>query len=105
MRVLPIIQSWMQILQIKISKSDFEKYKFESTQVKFSDLVQLITNEYARETLLNCNEIAEHQLRAIAIFYKTDRKINLLKDPRQDKMPLSIRGVVRMRTISSQPWI
>lgn len=29
----------MQTLQIKISKTDFRKYKLESTEIKFVDLV------------------------------------------------------------------
>ncbi|NEN22437.1 hypothetical protein G3O08_02840 [Cryomorpha ignava] len=55
------MNSNMQTLQIKISKSDFERYKLKSTEIKFTDLVELISNEYARETLLDCNEIAEQE--------------------------------------------
>lgn len=61
MRIVTLTNTDMQTLQIKISKSDFERYKLKSTEIKFTDLVELISNEYARETLLDCNEIAEQE--------------------------------------------
>lgn len=51
----------MQTLQIKISNTDFRKYNFENKEIKFTDLVDLISREYAREALLKCNEIARHE--------------------------------------------
>jgi hypothetical protein len=50
----------MQTIQIKISKTDFQKYNFGNKEIKFTDLVDLISQEYARKALLECNEIAEH---------------------------------------------
>ncbi len=51
----------MQTLQIKISKTDFQKYNLRSKEIKFTDLVDLISREYARKALLECNEIAEQE--------------------------------------------
>lgn len=49
----------MQTIQVKISNTDFQKYNFENKEIKFTDLVDLISREYARQALLECNEIAE----------------------------------------------
>jgi hypothetical protein len=49
----------MRTLQIKVSETDFRKYNLESGEIKFTDLVDLISREYARKSLLECNEIAE----------------------------------------------
>jgi len=49
----------MQTIQVKISNTDFQKYNFEDKEIKFTDLVDLISREYARKALLECNEIAE----------------------------------------------
>jgi len=51
----------MQTLQVKISNTDFQKYNFENKEIKFTDLVDLISREYARKALLECNEIAEKE--------------------------------------------
>lgn len=49
----------MRTIQLKVSETDFQKYNFGSVEIKFSDLVELISREYARKALLECNEIAE----------------------------------------------
>jgi len=49
----------MQTIQIKISNTDFQKYNFVNKEIKFTDLVDLISQEYARKALLECNAIAE----------------------------------------------
>jgi len=51
----------LQTIQIKISKTDFQKYNFGNKEIKFTDLVDLISQEYARKALLECNEIAEQK--------------------------------------------
>jgi hypothetical protein len=51
----------MQTIQVKISNTDFQKYNFEDKEIKFTDLVDLISREYARKALLECNEIAEKE--------------------------------------------
>lgn len=49
----------MRTVLLKISETDFQKYNFGSGEIKFSDLVELISREYARRALLESNEIAE----------------------------------------------
>jgi len=49
----------MQTIQVKISDTDFKRYKLEGQEIKFTDLVDKISLEYARQSLLECNEIAE----------------------------------------------
>ncbi len=49
----------MRTVQIKISETDFQKYNLRSEEIKFTDLVEMISREYARKALLQCNEIAE----------------------------------------------
>lgn len=51
----------MQTIQIKISNTGFQKYNLKSKEIKFTDLVDLISREYARKALLECNEIAEQE--------------------------------------------
>lgn len=51
----------MQTIQIKISKTDLQKYNLESREIKFTYLVDLISREYARKALLECNEIAKQE--------------------------------------------
>lgn len=48
----------MRTIQIKLSETDFLKYNFGSKEVKFTDLVDLISDEYAKKALLKCNSIA-----------------------------------------------
>jgi hypothetical protein len=43
---------------IKISETDFQRYNLSSQELKFTDLVEKISTEYARKALLECNEIA-----------------------------------------------
>jgi len=49
----------MQTIHVKISDTDFQRYKLEGQEIKFTDLVDKISLEYARQSLLECNEIAE----------------------------------------------
>ena len=51
----------MRTLQIKVSETDFQKYNLGSKEIKFTDLVDLISREYARKVLIECNEIAEQE--------------------------------------------
>ncbi len=49
----------MKTVQLKVSDTDFQKYNLgSSVEIKFTDLVELISREYARKALLECNEIA-----------------------------------------------
>lgn len=49
----------MRIVQIKVSETDFQKYNLGDSEIKFTDLIEMISREYARKALLECNEIAE----------------------------------------------
>jgi hypothetical protein len=49
----------MQTIQVKISDTDFQRYKLEGQDIKFTDLVEKISLEYARQSLLECNKIAK----------------------------------------------
>ena len=50
----------MKTIQVKVSKTDFEKYNLENQkEINFIDLVEKVSLEYARKALLECNEIAE----------------------------------------------
>jgi CRISPR/Cas system CMR-associated protein Cmr3 (group 5 of RAMP superfamily) len=51
----------MQTIQLKISNTDFQKYNLQGGEIKFTDLVDLISREYARKALLECNEIAKQE--------------------------------------------
>lgn len=48
----------MRTLQIKVSETDFQKYNLGNSEIKFTDLVEIIKREYARKALLECHEIA-----------------------------------------------
>ena len=49
----------MQTIRVKISDTDFQRYKLEGDEIKFTELVDKISLEYARKSLLQSNEIAE----------------------------------------------
>lgn len=51
----------MRTLKIKVSETDFQKYNLKNEEVKFTDLVDIISKNYARKALLECNEIAEKE--------------------------------------------
>jgi|GEM_PF-418404 len=49
----------MKTIRVRVSDTDYQKYNLATDQdVKFSDLVERISLEYARKALLECNEIA-----------------------------------------------
>lgn len=48
----------MKTLQVKLSEADFRKYNFKSNQINFNELIDIISREYARKALWECNEIA-----------------------------------------------
>jgi nucleoside-diphosphate-sugar epimerase len=49
----------MRTVQIKVSETDFQTYNFGNGDIKFTDLVEMISREFARKALLECNKIAE----------------------------------------------
>lgn len=51
----------MPTIQIKISKSDLLKYNLSDKEINFSELVDLLSKEYAKKALLQCNQIAKQK--------------------------------------------
>ncbi len=49
----------MRTLQVNVSETDFQKYNLADKEIDFSELVELISREYAKQALLECNKIAE----------------------------------------------
>lgn len=49
----------MQTIQLRISESDLQRYGLQGGAIKFTDLVEKISLEYARQSLLECNALAE----------------------------------------------
>lgn len=49
----------MQTIQVKISDTDLQRYKLEGGSIKCTDLVEKISLEYARQSLPECNVLAE----------------------------------------------
>lgn len=49
----------MRTVQLKISEADLRKYNIQSGEIKFPDLVELISKEYAKAALLESNRIAQ----------------------------------------------
>lgn len=49
----------MKTIQIKVSETDIQKYNLGiGGEIKFEDLVENISLQFARQALLDCNEIA-----------------------------------------------
>ncbi len=49
----------MRTIQLKVSEADFKKYELEGLkEVEFTNLIEKMSLEYARKSLLECNQIA-----------------------------------------------
>ena len=71
----------MKTIQIKVSESDFEKYNLENQQeIKFTDLVDKISLEYARKALLECNVIAAEVGLSETTLEDIDAEIKAVRD-------------------------
>ena len=70
----------MHTVQIKVSETDFRKYNLGRDEIKFTDLVDLISKEYARKALLDCNEIAEQQGLSKLTTDEIDAEIKAVRD-------------------------
>ncbi len=70
----------MPTLQIKISKSDLRKYKLEDREISFTDLVDLLSREYAKNALLECNKIAEQKDLSNMTMDEINAEIKTLRD-------------------------
>ena len=74
----------MQTIQIKISNSDFQKYNLGNREIKFTDLVDLISKEYARKALLECNEIAGKEGLSQMTMDEINAEIKAVRDAKTD---------------------
>jgi len=70
----------MQTILIKISNTDFQKYNLKNKEIKFTDLVDLISLEYARKALLECNEIAKQEGLSQMTMDEINAEINAVRD-------------------------
>lgn len=70
----------MRTVQIKISETDFQKYNLGNMELKFTDLVEMISREYARKALLECNEIAEQVGLSKMTAEEINAEINAVRD-------------------------
>lgn len=48
----------MQILAVKISEADRKRFQLDGDEIQFKELVEKISLEYAKESLLRCQDIA-----------------------------------------------
>ncbi|WP_158858833.1 hypothetical protein [Lunatibacter salilacus] len=74
----------MRTVQIKVSESDFKKYNLGSEEIKFTDLVELISREYARKSLLDCNEIAKQVGLSKMTMEEINAEIRAVRDAKTD---------------------
>ena len=74
----------MKTLHIKISKTDFQKYNLSDTEIKFTDLVEMISKEYAREALIECNNIAEKKGLSKMTMDEINAEIKAVRDAKAD---------------------
>lgn len=50
----------MKTIKIRVSDTDYQRYNLDNEQeMKFSDLVEPMSLEYARKALFDCNQIAQ----------------------------------------------
>ena len=70
----------MRTLQVKVSESDFQKYNLADSEIDFSELVELISREYAKQALLKCNEIAEQVGLSEMTLEEIDAEIKAVRD-------------------------
>jgi hypothetical protein len=70
----------MQTIQIKVSNTDFQKYKLGRKELNFKDLVDLISIEYVKKSLLECNKIAEQEGLSKMTMDEINTEINAVRD-------------------------
>jgi len=70
----------MRTLKIKVSETDFQKYNLGNDEVKFTDLVDIISKNYARKALLECNEIAKQEGLSKMTMDEINAEINAVRD-------------------------
>lgn len=50
----------MKTIKVKVSEKDVLKYNLTDAEISFGDMVDLISREYAKEALIECNKIAKN---------------------------------------------
>ena len=70
----------MRTVQIKVSEKDFQKYNLGEEEIKFSDLVEAISLEYAKKALLECNDIARQVGLSEMTMEEIDAEIKAVRD-------------------------
>jgi len=70
----------MRNIQLKISESDFQKYKLDKEEIKFTDLVEKISLEYARKAVLQCNQIAKEKGLSEMTLEEINAEINAVRN-------------------------
>ncbi len=71
----------MKTLQVQISDQEYTKYKFqEKGPLSFAELEELISMEYAKKSLLKCNEIAEQTGLSKMTMDEIDAEIKAVRD-------------------------
>jgi hypothetical protein len=75
----------MRNIQLQISESDFQKYKLDKSEIKFTDLVEKISLEYARKAVLQCNQIAKEIGLSDMTLEEINAEINAVRNKKNDK--------------------
>lgn len=71
----------MKTIRVRVSDTDYQKYNLATDQdVKFSDLVERISLEYARKALIECNEIARQTGLSDMTFAEIDAEIKAVRN-------------------------
>lgn len=75
----------MKTIQIKVSETDIQKYNLVSGQeIKFSDLVENISLQFAKQALLDCNEIAQRVELSEMSIEEIDAEIKAVRDAKDN---------------------
>ena len=75
----------MKTIQLKISDTDFKKYRLESQpEIKFPDLVQKISLEFARQALLDAHVIAKRTGLSEMTMEEIDAEIKAVRDAKNN---------------------
>lgn len=75
----------MKALEILISEKDSKQYNLNNKkQIKFPEFVERINLEFARQSLLRCNEIAKEVGLSEMTLEEINAKIQLVRDTKNN---------------------
>jgi len=74
----------MRRIQIKISESDYLRYNLGSQELKFTELVEKINLEFAKKSLIECNEIAQKAGLSEMTMEEIDAEIRAVRDAKNN---------------------